>query len=440
MASGYYVRLAAVLVVAAVLGIAIYRPEAGRGLIEGVAAASEPRESLAEKSCPIGAAPLRAAFAPLDDVLSISPLGGVTAPGEPLPAPFIRINTKSAGSVFERRVTQALAPARADIVAIERRVDRNADGAATGVSWTVRFKPCENVSVYYDRLDEIDDSLLARAGGLAAFTELGGPDHLAIETRIRVREGEVLGKADGFDVGLYDLAAAPATLARPERYDANPYQHAEVLGAPPSLLKAIVPDIARARCAIDYLPKDLAPVWSAKLGDVWGMRSAKGDNACRSALADTPGAAQGAWFTDASHNALTNKVSAIALAPDAIDPERLIFALHGRLRSLTPDMVALAPMLEAERKKAAQDFLTFERGAGRINLSFEKARKGEVYCYQNLRANFVGPKINGVLLMQLSEAANGAALMKLEARSDVMSCIDLEEPWSFSGNETTFYR
>ena len=30
--------------------------------------------------------------------------------------------------------------------------------------------------------------------------------------------------------------------------------------------------------------------------------------------------------------------------------------------------------------------------------------------------------------------------LKIEARGDVQSCIDLEEPWAFSGNETTFYR
>ena len=440
MSTGYFLRLAAMLVVAAVLGLAASPPQGGRQAFESIAAGPGPRGALADKACPIGAPPLTAAFAPLEDVLSVSPLGGVTAPGEPLPAPHIRINTKKADSVFERRSAAALAPARADIIAIERRIDRDADGAPTGVAWTVRLKPCADIAVYYDRLDEIDEGLLARAGGLAAFSELGGPDHLAIETRVRVRAGERIGAGKGFDVGLYDQSASPATMARPERYQTNPYQHAQVIGASPSLLKAIAPDIARARCPIDYLPKNVAPLWSAKLGDIWGMRSAKGDNACRAALADAPGAAQGAWFTDASHNALTNKVSAIALAPDAIDPERLIFALHGRLKSLTPDMVALAPGLEAEKKKATQDFLTFERGDGRINPAFDKTREGEVYCYQRLRANFVGPRINGVMLMQIVRADNGAALMKLEARGDVTSCIDLDEPWKFTGAETTFYR
>ena len=438
--SGYYARLAAVLVVAAGLGMTIHRPEGGRAALERVAASATPRAPLAGKPCAIGEPALSAPFAPIDDVLSVSPLGGVTAPGEPLPAPFIRINTRKGDTVFERRATTALAPARADIVAIERRIDRDESGRAAGESWTVRFRPCDRIAFYYDRLDTIEPAILARAGGLAAFAELGGPDHLAVETQIRVRAGDVIGSADGFDVGLYDAEARPAALARPERYSANPYLHAEVFDAPASLVAAITPDIARARCALEYLPADLASDWSAKLGDVWGMRSVKGESACRSALVDTPGAAQGAWFTDSSHNALTNKVSAIALAPDAVDPERLIFALHGRLRSLTPDMVSLPPGLEDAQAAAAKDFLTFDRGEGRINPPFDAVREGETYCYQKLRANFVGPKINGVVLLALSTTETGAPLMKIEARGDVSACIDLEEPWSFSGKETTFYR
>lgn len=440
LGSGYYARLAATLAAAAILGLTIARPDAGRRAADRVAGALGTDGVSAERACPIGEAPLTAAFAPLDDVVSISPLGGVTAPGEPLPAPFIRINTKKAATVFERRPTTALAPARGEVVAIERRIERDEHGEARGESWTVRFKPCDKILVYFDRLDSLDERLIVRAGGLSSFTELGGPDHLARQTRIRLREGDVIGTADGFDVGLFDHAAAPATMARPARYQSNPYQQGEVLDAPPELLAAISPDHARARCAIDYLPRDLVGPWSAKLGDLWGMRSAKGENACRAALLDVPRSAQGAWFTDASHNALTNKVSAIALAPDAVDPERLIFALHGRLKSLTPEMVSLPPMLEEQQAAASRDFLTFERGDDRINVAFDAARPGETYCYQGLRANFVGPKINGVLLMRLSEADNGAALMKLEMRGDVFFCLDLEEPWSFTGGETTFYR
>jgi hypothetical protein len=363
----------------------------------------------------------------------------VTAPGEPLPAPSIRLNTRQGRTVFERRVTRALAPAKADIVAIERRTLRNADGGAAREAWTLRLAVCESILVTYEDLDSIEPKLLARAGGLASFREIGGPDHLAAATAIRVRQGETLAAGDGFDIALEDRSAPPVPLDRPERYRSDPYAEAMAISAPADLLAAIASDASRLQCPLDYLPEALAREWKGKLGDSWGMRRAKGDNACRTALVDAPGTAQGAWFTDASHNGRTSKVSAVALAPDAVDPARLIFALHGRVASLTPDMVALNPMLDEAREAAARDFLTFERGDGRINTAFDRVRPGETYCYEGLRANFVGPRINAVLLLAV-EAGEGAPLMRIEARGDVLSCIDLEEPWAFTGAETTFYR
>jgi hypothetical protein len=439
--SGYYTRLAATLFVAALLALTIKYPNAGRHAVERAAAVAAFMEKtpLSARACAIGEPALSGPFAPIDDVLSISPLGGVTAPGEALPAPYLRINTKKGKTAFNRRTTTALAPANADLVALERRIERDSYGRAVTQSWTVHFKSCENISFYYDRIDRISEKILESAGGLAAFTEFGGPDHIAVETRIRVNVGDAIGETNGFDVGLHDLNASPATLERPDRYRSNPYARAAVFDAPPSLVQAITLNTARARCAIDYLPKDIQGAWAAKLGDSWGIRKAKGENACRTALVDTPGAVQGAWFSDAAHNAATTKVSAIALASDAIDPNRLIFALHGRLPSLTPALVSMAPKMDEERAEAAKDFLSLKKGSGRINTPFSSVKDSEIYCYERLRANFVGPQINGVILVQ-RDGGDGPGLLKIEARGDVLSCIDLAEPWAFTGNETTFYR
>ncbi|WDI33136.1 hypothetical protein PUV54_07990 [Hyphococcus flavus] len=444
--SGYATRVAAALFTAALLGAAIAWPKAGSKLVEGAAdfAAKADGAPMAARACAIGEPALAGPFAPVADVLSVSPLGGVTAPGETLPAPYIRINTRSGEKAFERIETTALAPARADIVAIERHVERDPYGRAEGLSWTVHFRSCENISFYYDRIDDIDVGLLERAGGLRAFSEFGSPDHMALETRVRVKTGDVIGTSDGFDVGLHDLGAKPATLARPERYRTNSFARAAVFDASPSLMALITPETTKARCALDYLPKEQQDAWAAKLGDAWGIRKAKGDNTCRTALVDTPDAAQGAWFTDAAHNAATTKVSAIALSSDAIDPDRLIFALHGRLPSLKPAMIASASGKpgRAAPTGAVEDFLSFEKGEGRINTPFADVTDYEMHCYQRLRTNFIGPLINGVVLLQRQQSSDngGPDILKIEARGDVTSCVDLDEPWSFTGNETTFYR
>ena len=437
--SEYYLRLAAALSAAGLLGLAIANPSGGKDAAARVAAIGGPDVPLGDRPCPAGAALLDAGFAPIEDILSISPLGGVTAPGEALPAPAIRLNTKKGQSIFERRMTDALAPAKAEVVALERRLSRDESGAAARESWSVHLALCDKVRLVYDDLDAIDTDLLRRAGGLSAMSEIGGPDRLAMAARVKVKKGDTIGRADGFDVLLEDKRKAPAALDRPERYVTNTYAVASAISAPPKVLAALETDATRIQCPLDYLPAGIAAGWKEKLGDAWGMRAAKGADACRTALVDIPGRAQGAWFTDASHNGRTDKVSAIALAPDSIDPERLILALHGRVKSLNPDMVALAQPLEEERAAAARDFLTFERGDGRINPPFDEVKAGDVVCYQGLRANFVGPRIDAVLLLAIEADENGPPLMKVEARP-VSSCIDLEEPWAFSGAETTFFR
>ncbi|MEM9013927.1 MAG: hypothetical protein AAGB02_02360 [Pseudomonadota bacterium] len=440
--SGYVTRLGAALATAAIFGAMIANPNAGKHYVEQatIAAAAVERTPLSARACAIGEPAFAGPFADLDDILSISPLGGVTAPGEVLPAPYIRLNTRAGETAFERRQTSALAPARADVTAIERHIDRDAYGRATAQRWTVHFRSCEKIHFYYGRLDSIAPELLEKAGGLDRFSEFGGPDHIALETNIRVGAGDVIGVADGFDVGLHDLAAAPAEMARPARYRTNPYIGASIYDAPASLVKAINPPTDRARCPIDYLPKRQQADWAAKLGDVWGIRKAKGEDACRTALIDRPSTLQGAWFTDSSHNGVASKVSAIALAPDTIDPDRQIFSLHGRLASLTPDLVALAPKMDSEKIAAAKDFLSFEKGDGRINPAFSDITDDSVYCYEGLRANFVGPLINGVILVQRRADSEPAGSLRIEARGDVLSCTELDDPWEFSGNETIFFR
>ncbi|GJL90356.1 hypothetical protein [Hyphococcus sp.] len=440
--SGDAVRLAAAFITASLFGAAIAWPQSGARFAERAEAFTARADGapMETRACAIGEPALSGPFAPLDDVLSVSPLGGVTAPGEALPAPYIRINTRSGDKAFERRSTNALAPAKADIVAIERRTLRDAYGRVIEPSWSVHFRSCDNISFYYDRLDEIDPDILAKAGGLVAFTEFGTADHLGLQTRIRVNVGDQIGKSDGFDVGLHDLGATPASLARPERYRTDNFARAEVFDAAPSLLAAITPDVTRARCAIDYLPKPQQAEWSAKLGDSWGIRQAKGANACRTALVDTPDAAQGAWFTDAAHNAATTRVSAIALSPDAIDPDRLIFALHGRLPSLSGEIVNPMKSMDAKKASPSKDFLSFTKGEGRINTPFADVNDTTIHCYQKLRTSFIGPLINGVILLQRQPGDDNSELLKIEARGEVSSCIDLGEPWAFTGNETIFYR
>ncbi|MEM9705576.1 MAG: hypothetical protein AAF850_05805 [Pseudomonadota bacterium] len=439
----YFLRLAAVACVAALLGLFIARPSAPDRMAERVTALSNaPGPALATKPCGLNREPLTGPFANIADVISVSPLGGITAPGEVQPAPYIRVNTRKGATVFERRQTDALAPARVDITAIERRLSA-AETGKTRTIWTVHFALCEGYTLVYDDLESVSSEILERAGGLASFEEVGGPEHLAKTVQIRVAKGAPVGSGRGFDVAFHDLTAPPATLARPERHATNIYARAGVTRTSPELIKAVTPDVRQARCAIDYMPDALRANWSALLKDQYGMRTAKGADTCRTQLITEPGAAQGVWHTSPAHNGATTKVSAIALGPDTINPEKQIFALHGRVKSLTPELIALGPFEPEQKEKAAKDFMTFAGNdeTSLVNTPFNAVVPGPLYCYQGLRANFVGPRMSGVMLMSISDTqGTQTPLLKLEARGDIAQCADLPQPWGFSGAETTFYR
>ncbi len=449
---GDIIRLGATFFTAGIFAVMIFHPNSGRDVVRQLAENNPLTPgSLAERACKPGQTLLTTDFAAYEDVLSISPLGTVTAPGEPLPVPYMRVNTKASDGPFSRRKTSVFAPTDAAIVAIERRLldTVNATGETVQAAhWTVHMKPCSDVTIVLDRIDSLSPALVEAVGGLASFAEIGGPDHIARLSDIRVDASDSLGQSDGFDIALHDGLAEHQALARPERYRRNPYAKAELFNVSPDLIKAITPDHTLARCPLEYLSAADREAWTRKLGDAWGIRRAKGENACRTALIDMPGTAQGAWYTDAAHNGATAKVSAIALAPDTIDPERQIFALHGKLPSLTAAMVGHHVSTHGEESvDPISDFITFEGASGKVNTPFEEIRDEGIYCYENLRVNFIGERIQGVILLQKSSETVRAGnrvdnrdLLRIEARQDFTSCDAVPGDVALSAKATGFFR
>ncbi|MEQ1930923.1 MAG: hypothetical protein ABL957_10380 [Parvularculaceae bacterium] len=425
---GYYTRLAAAVFVAAALGAAIANPQVGRRTAERSALAKIDRLTAEERACAPGEAPLTAGFAEIDDVLSVTPLSAVTAAGEAPPAPYLRLTGKPKGG--RAAPIAALAPGKGEIVAIERRKERT--GAGERDVWSVRLKPCRKITVFYDGLENIEPALMRRAGGLEAFENLD-EGRSAVAVRLKLDAGDPIGAARAFDVGLSDLDA-PVVQHAHASFNRGVLSAAAPAGASPLLTRALSFDESRARCIIDYLPAEIGGPWASKLGDASGVRRPKGDSACLVRRSAPSSAAGGDWFTDSSHNGRTNKVSAIALSDDLIDPGLLIFSLHGRLASLTLEVFG------GERESAFKGVLTAPAGDGRLNAPFDEIKANETYCYEGVRAGFGGPELNGVMLLRLEGAEGASGLLKIEARGETRDCLDLDEPWRFSGNETSFYR
>lgn len=415
--NGYFVRLAAVLVVAGGLGASIANPEFSRKAAARAASAKVEKLAAEERACALAEAPLTEGFAPIDEVLSVTPLGARNAPGEDPPTPYLRVTAKA--TMPNGRIT-AIAPGKGEIVAIVSRGGRD-EGS---FRWDVRFKPCDKVTIFFNGLEGLDPVLLRRAGGERAFGALRD-GVAAAAVRVKLDAGDTIGIAHSFDVGLTD-ERAPAG-----RHAHTSFSRASVTtadDASPLLARALAFDESRSRCAIDYMSGDLATLWKDKLGDAAGVRLPRGETGCAVKDSGSDAGVLGVWYTDSSHNARANKVSAVAFSFDLLDRDALVFALHGRLASL------------AAGAKNLKGALTAEVGGGRLNAAFDEIAPNETYCYEGVRAGFDGQGIDGVLLMRVASSDGARPLLKLEVRDNANACFDLPEPWSFSGNETSFYR
>lgn len=412
---GYYTRLAAVLLVAVGLGAAIANPDVGRKTAERRAQAKLEKLNSESRPCAPGESPLTAGFAPISDVLSATPLDALSAPGEAPPAPHLRLTSGRGGGA----PMTALAPGKGEIVALERRIE--AVGGRKRELWTVRFKPCDRITVVYDRLESIDQTLLRRAGGPETFEPIAH-DRSGVAVRLSLDAGAPIGEARAFDVGLIDEGAPVTHHAGPShartRFAVKPTR---AISEP--LKRTLAFDENRVRCVFDYLAPDARASWAGKLGDGEGRRLRAGESACLADVLGTAVGAHGVWFTDSSHNARARKVSAVAFYEDLVDRELLVFSLHGRIASL-PD----AGVISAAA------------GDGRLNAPFETIRPGETYCYQGLRSGLAGPQLDGVLVVRWQAAEGAPGLLQVEARQDVRECFDMPEPWGFTGAETSFYR
>lgn len=399
----YFTRLGAAMATALLMGLAIARPDAAK---DAFASKGLPRTVYAAKACAVGEPPLAAGFADVDAVAAVAPVGAPWLEGEAPPQPVLKVVGRSGEAT-------ARAPARADIVSIRKHTERR-DGAAHE-TWSIALAPCEGYLLRYQGLDRIEPRLLRQAGPL----KFAKADDVAVETRIRVKTGDALGRGPGFAVAAFALD--PSRLRGRE---------------PVAFSKLSLPASA-SLCPLALIARAERTRWTALFGDARGRRLPAHAETCRAALDETVVAASGRWLTDSGHGGRTNKVANAALTSDPADPDRLVFAFWGRLASLSPDY--FDSQSAAARAAAAREAMTAPLGADRVNASFKAVLPGEAYCYEGLRAGVDGPRLKGLLLLRLERNASGEPLLKVEATGAATRCADLEQPWTFSGAETRFY-
>ena len=148
-------------------------------------------------------------------------------------------------------------------------------------------------------------------------------------------------------------------------------------------------------------------------------------------MQDVAGTAQGNWWndTDPTHDALFGEEHAIALANWNVTPTVQLFSLNENVPGFSH------ALLEAS---ASPDDVnsTFEfpvrAGPQRTNRRFAEITDGAIYCYDLVRIHHGGPRLEAVILLQVSDGPGGPRSKLTIEFVRASRCPALPTPWRFN--------
>lgn len=399
----------------------------------------------ANSECPKGDALLGAAPTDLSQIAGIVPLGNLNpASNHVVPTDHIYFYPKmtTPGLPSTAIDVKVVSPGKAELVAVEYHPGAS---PAEPEDWTLHMRPCKEVSFYFHHIRTLSAPLLAAIGPLDESNSVNLGEFRAKPVSIVLNEGEFIGAAKTFDLGLHDFRKTPQPFVNPARYAIDlPVLIASVpsLAADPLaavVAPRIVPQSLYARCPIAYFKLLPRAAMTARLSAFSGTPLASGIPKCHSHMQDVPGTAQGNWWPDFDpvHDKLFEESKAIALVNWNVDPTAQLFSFTRNTPGLT------LALFDSGTPASALD-ATFEfpvrAGPQRTNRRFSEINDAQIYCYDLVRIQHGGPHLRGVILLQLGDGPGGPKT-RLDIEFVAASrCPALPTPWSFGPGKASFYR
>jgi hypothetical protein len=260
-----------------------------------------------------------------------------------------------------------------------------------------------------------------------------------------VTPGQLVGFAQAFDIGLHDFRKPPQPFVNPLRYKVDiPALLAAfpgLAGDPIAVTVAprIIPQALYNRCPIDYFRPPQKAALIARLSDYDGAPLAGGTPPCHSHMRDTPKTAKGNWWNDLDplHDALLDEEHAIALADWNVTPTVPLFSLNENVPGFSSALLEGVP--PASYASATFEFPVRE-GPQRTNRRFAEITDDALYCYDLVRIHRGGPRLNAVILLQVTDGPGGPRSQLNIEFVKTSRCPALKLPWTFSGKQAVYHR
>ncbi|NOT41784.1 MAG: hypothetical protein HOP13_14965 [Alphaproteobacteria bacterium] len=393
----------------------------------------------ASLACPKGDTVFTSLPADLTQVSAIVPLGNLNPAGHTTPTRHIYVYPKmtTPGDLSTAVTLKVLSPGKAELVAVEYH--------PSAPDWSLHIKPCKDISLYYFHIKTLPTALMTAIGSMAVGSVTFPGGMLAKPVSIDLAAGQFVGTAKTFDIGLHDFRKTPRPFVNQARYKVDlPVLFAAfpALGADPVapvVAPRIIPQALYNRCAIDYFTPAPGAALTAKLADFDGAPLASGTPRCHSHMQDVLNTAQGNWWNDLDpvHDALFQEEFAIALVNWNVTPTVQLFSLNENVPGFTSAL--LDPGASPDDVNSSFEFPVRE-GPQRTNRRFAEITDDALYCYDLVRIHRGGPRLNAVILLQVT-AGPGGPRTKLNIELVRTSrCPALPLPWTFGSGVAAYYR
>jgi hypothetical protein len=376
--------------------------------------------------------------ADLTQISAIVPLGNLNPPGHTIPARHIYVYPKMTAPPDPATAitVKVLAPGNAEIVAVEYH--------AGDADWSLHLKPCKDISLYFHHIDTLAPDIAKAIGTVTTGGAVFPGGMTAKPVSIPLSAGQVVGAAQTFDIGLHDFRKPPQPFVNPLRYQVDvPVLLASVglAGNPIAAVVAprIMPQALYSRCAIDYFTPTPRAAMTAKLADFDGTPLASGTPKCHSHMQDVPKTAQGNWWPDLDpvHDALLGEAKAIALVNWNVTPTVQLFSLNENVPGFTSAL--LEPGAAPDDVNSPFEF-PVRPGPQKTNRRFAEITDDALYCYDVVRVHRSGPRLNAVILVQLTDGPAGPRTELNIEFVKTSRCPALPVPWTFGPGVTSYYR
>ncbi|MBI2085618.1 MAG: hypothetical protein HYT71_03850 [Candidatus Aenigmarchaeota archaeon] len=369
---------------------------------------NEPNKFAIQPSCGSDNILFSVSPAPLDKVLTLTPVGAMSPPDHVLPAPHMYFYVIDWKNQKDSEVP-VYASGNMVLKQIGLRHYNHIGQYYNYIDYTLVFSPCAEFDLYFHHLRTLTYQPFIDAANkilqTCSFSKDRNEDYCSGVVNIPVEAGQQIATAGdlkggvyGFDLGArdYRLPTGKTALLNPDRFCKNGYTNPF--------------DRCYAVCPFDYFTDEVKSQIKYSMDGQDGLIT---NLSCGTLFTDVKDSLQGYWFKKGSSPMTIGESDGIYIGPDNTNPNVKVISVGNTLSDIQSGKYNFKPLPSG----------IFNRDPEYVTAD------GNIYCYEVNR----GDNLSYSIIMQLTNSAS----LRIEKLSS-KNCGS--GPWSFYSSYTDYER